>query len=365
MKILRILGTRGVPASHGGFETFAEQLAIFLVRRGWRVVVYCQKFGNEKIYDDVWNGVERVHIPVWQTGTKGTILFDWKSIKHACQFNDICLTLGYNTALFCSLLRLKGIYNVINMDGLEWKRAKWGLWARIWLWLNERAGCWIGNHLIADHPEIKKHLESRISAEKITVIPYGADLVSNASLTHVYRFGLVPKKFITVIARGEPENSILQIVRGFSSKHRNCELVILGSYYESDPYHRQVRAAASKQVHFVGPIFEKEIVQALRFFSILYVHGHQVGGTNPSLVEALGAGNPIIAHDNHFNRWVAGDGAIYFNDAESFSCCLENLLTDPKKLEDLSALSLMRFRNGFVWSDVLQQYEELLLHKLG
>ena len=155
---LRILGTRGVPAAHGGFETFAEQLALYLVRRGWRVIVYCQEDGTGPISEDTWQGIERVTIPVSQSGPKGTILFDWKSIRHAGQHRDLCLTLGYNTAVLCAWLRLKGVRNLFNMDGMEWRRAKWGKPAKTWFWMNEWAACWLGNHLVADHPEIARHL---------------------------------------------------------------------------------------------------------------------------------------------------------------------------------------------------------------
>jgi hypothetical protein len=153
-KSLRILGTRGIPAQHGGFETFAQQLALYLVNHGWKVTAYCQSTGSGDSYEDSWNGIKLMHIPVKQTGAKSTIIFDWKSTLHASHYNDLILTLGYNTAIFCVLYRLKGIINLINMDGIEWKRDKWSFPERIWLLLNEFAGCWLGNHLIADHPEI-------------------------------------------------------------------------------------------------------------------------------------------------------------------------------------------------------------------
>ena len=107
-RTLRILGTRGVPAAHGGFETFAEYLSLYLVRKGWRVIVYCQEFGNGPLLNDSWQGVERVRIPVRKTSPLGTIIFDWKSVRHAAARGDLCLTLGYNTAVFCALLRIKG-----------------------------------------------------------------------------------------------------------------------------------------------------------------------------------------------------------------------------------------------------------------
>ena len=359
-KVLRILGIRGVPAAHGGFETFAEKLALHLVQQGWRVVVYCQDEGTGPIVEDNWEGVERVRIPVAQTGPRGTIVFDWKATAHAARHRDLCLTLGYNTAAFCARLRLKGIPNLINMDGIEWARAKWGPLAKTWFWLNERAGCWLGDHLVADHPQIKAHLQTRVAAGKITTIAYGAEAVTAASAEPVQALGLQPGRFLTVIGRAEPENSILEVVRGFSMKPRGHQLVVLGKYDPDNIYHRAIKSAASPEVRFVGAIYDKAVVHALRFHSAAYVHGHQVGGTNPSLVEALGAGNPVVAHDNQFNRWVAGDAAVYFSDAETLSARMDELLSSPARLETLRSQSLLRFNSAFTWFDILSQYERLL-----
>jgi glycosyltransferase involved in cell wall biosynthesis len=367
-KSLRILGTRGVPAAHGGFETFAEYLSLYLVAKSWRVVVYCQDDGTGPVFEDTWEGVERVHIPVAQEGPKGTIIFDWQATRHAAQHKDLCLTLGYNTAVFCTLLRLKGIPNLINMDGIEWSRMKWGPVAKLWFWLNDWAGCWLGNHLVADHPQIKVHLTSRVRANKITMIPYGADAVMSTQAAQLTTLGLdlnlEPGRFWTVIARAEPENSLLEIVQGFSASPRGMQLVVLGNYDNNNAYHRAVKAAAGPEVRFVGAIYDKTVVQALRVHSAGYVHGHQVGGTNPSLVEALGAGNAVVAHDNRFNRWVVGEGAVYFNSAASFAACMDDLIANPQRLEVLRRHALERFQQAFTWPDVLEQYETLLLRHL-
>jgi glycosyltransferase involved in cell wall biosynthesis len=365
-KVLRILGTRGIPAAHGGFETFAEKLSLHLVAQGWRVIVYCQEDASGPVVEDVWQGVERVRIPVALPGPKGTIVFDWKATLHAARHSDLCLTLGYNTAFFCAVLRGKGVPNLINMDGIEWSRAKWGPLAKAWFWLNERAGCWLGNHLVADHPQIAVHLRTRVRADKITTIPYGADVVTEASAEPVQALGLQPGGFLTVIARPEPENSLLEVVTGYSARPRGRPLVVMGGYDDGNDYHRAVRAAASAEVLFVGAIYNKVVVQALRFHSLAYVHGHQVGGTNPSLVEALGAGNAIVAHDNRFNRWVSEAGAVYFSNTEGFSAHMDEFLTDPgqSKLHDLRRHAQQRFQAVFTWPAILLQYEELLTEYL-
>jgi len=363
-KTLRILGTRGVPAAHGGFETFAEHLALYLVERGWRVVVYCQEDGHGPVFEDTWRGVERVRMPVAAAGPKGTIQFDWMATRHAAKHRDLCLTLGYNTAVFCALLRLKGIPNLINMDGIEWSRAKWGGVAKTWFWMNDWAGCWLGNHLVADHPEIKQHLSTRVAASKVTTIAYGADPLHDIPDDKVRGLGLEPGRYLTLVARPEPENSILEVVQGFSRAPRGVTLTVLGNYQADNAYHRAVKEAASAEVKFVGAIYDKPTVQALRFHSLAYVHGHQVGGTNPSLVEALGAGNAVIAHDNRFNRWVAGPQAGYFAGADGFATVLDEVLKDPARLQAMKQASRSRFEECFTWNHILAQYENLLLQWL-
>jgi glycosyltransferase involved in cell wall biosynthesis len=222
----------------------------------------------------------------------------------------------------------------------------------------------LGNHLIADHPGIKAHLQSRVQGSKITMIPYGANAVTSAPLQPLQALRLLPGLYLTVIARAEPDNSLLEIVRGFSVKPRGLKLLVLGNYEAGNAYHCAVKAAASTEVVFAGAIYDKTIVQALRFHCAAYVHGHRVGGTNPSLVEALGAGNAVIAHDNRFTRWVAGDGAMYFTDADSFSRRLDELLANPVALTNLRLQARTRFNEAFTWPYVLEQYEILLTQYL-
>lgn len=358
---ISILGTRGVPAKHGGFETFAEKLSIYLTEKGWDVTVYCQVEGNSAPTLTTWHGIKQVNIPVNGQGAKATILFDWKATCHALNQNGIFLTLGYNTAIFNLAQRLKGQVNIINMDGIEWRRKKWGAIAKTWFWLNERAGCWIGNHLVADHPKIKEHLATRVSTQKITMIPYGGDEITQADEGLLEKYAVKPHKFSVIIARPEPENSFLEMVRAFSQKRRNHKLVVLGCFEPSKNYfHKEVIASASDEVIFPGAIYDAPVIQALRFHSRFYLHGHRVGGTNPSLVEALGAGCAVIAHDNQFNRWVAGSGAAYFKDEAACSELFDHLLEDDAIVQQMKEASRKRFHECFTWDLILSEYEKLL-----
>lgn len=357
---LRILGTRGIPARHGGFETFAEQLALFLAEKGWSVTVYCQEDGNGRIREDEWRGVRRIHVPTAITGPAGTIVFDWKSTLHAMRESGLVLTLGYNTAAFCVFYRIKGIPNLINMDGIEWRRGKWGRGAKSWFWLNHWAGCRLGDHLIADHPEISRHLATWTAEQNITMIPYGSRRIGAAEPSVVASLGVRPNEYATVIARPEPENSIREMVGAWSRKPRGLKLLVLGEYKADKAYHRSVLDAASDEVVFPGAIYDKTLLGALRFHAAFYLHGHQVGGTNPSLVEAMGAGNAILAHDNPYNRWVAGDGGLYFRDESECSDLIERLAGDPSLVFALRAASRDRHAGLFQLDDILGQYERCL-----
>jgi len=360
-KKLSILGTRGIPAKHGGFETFAEHFSLYLKNKGWNVTVYCQEEGNEIQYEDYWNGIHRIHIPVVQEGAKGTIVFDWESTLDAAKRKIPVLTLGYNTAIFCFLYRLKGLKNIINMDGIEWRRGKWTFLERTWLYINERLGSWLGNHLIADHPEIKKYLARFVSSDKITVIPYSADLLRSADITQLDQFALNPWNYSILIARPEPENTILEIVRAYSSNKRGIPLVILGDYNpDLNDYQKAVLDAAGDEIMFVGAIYHQLQVQALRFFSRFYIHGHTVGGTNPSLVEALGAGSPVLAHENKFNQWVAGEGAFYFSTETECEERISELVENDEVIATMKAASIKQYTQNFTADKIHGAYERLL-----
>lgn len=362
---MRILGTHGIPAGYGGFETAAENVARHLVAHGWRVIVYCQSEGTGDLVEDEWNGIERVTIPVARAGWLGTSEFDRKSIRHAVQYRDLSLTFGYNTAIFNIAQRRRRLKNVINMDGIEWSRARWGLAKQAILYVNERIACWVGDQLIADHPEIEKYLGRKARASKITTITYGADAVTAAPAAPVVALGLEPGRYLTLICRPIPENSILELVAGFSARPRGYRLAVLGQYTpDTDKYHRAVFDAASDEVVFPGAVYAPETVQALRFHAVGYLHGHTVGGTNPSLVEAMAAGNAVIAHDNAYNRWVAQDGALYFADTVGAERHITTVLEDADARARLSAAGRRRHAEEFTWDHVAGQYEALLASQL-
>ncbi|WP_084673890.1 polysaccharide biosynthesis/export family protein [Methylobacterium sp. WSM2598] len=365
---LLILGTRGIPAAHGGFETFAERLALYMAARGWDVTVFCQQDVapssglHGQIAHDIWRGVRRLIISVERTGPAGTIYFDWRSMIEARRLPGIPLVLGYNTACFLPMLRAQRRPVLVNMDGIEWKREKWSNLAKLWFIINERVACQLGSRLIADHPQIKDHLLARADANKITMIPYGADEIVNAPPELLSPYNLQPDKYLLLIARIEPENSILEIVRAFSRRPRRVPLVCIGNIDPSrSPYHQLICAEASPQVHFPGAVYDKPTVSALRRHALAYLHGHTVGGTNPSLVEALGAGSAIIAKRNIFNTWTAGPEQFYFSDEDQCDAQIERAFDDQTALKNARRAAKRRHRATFLWDDVLAKYEDLCL----
>lgn len=358
---LLILGTRGIPGSHGGFETFAQRLALYLVRKGWAVTVYCQDVGKSST-PKRWKGVDLIHIPTKNNGALWSIIFDFKSTIHALKEEGIVLVLGYNTAIFSLLYCLIKRTVITNMDGMEWWREKWNGIQKIWLFLNERCGVYFSDHLVADHPKIAEYyIKGGVEPEKVTTIPYGTEAVETTNEYLLKQYNLKPYSYGLVIARPEPENSILEIITAFSRKKRGFQLVVLGGYKPKDiTYHAKVMAAASDEVKFIGGVYDLDIVQSLRYYARIYVHGHTVGGTNPSLVEALAAGTPVLAHGNHFNSWVAGKKAHYFDNEEQCSDKLDQLLDDNLELRKMRSASLERYYQKFSNNQDLKAYENLL-----
>lgn len=364
-KNISILGIRGIPANHGGFETFAEKLALYLVKNGWHVTVFCQEDSGNKVEETYWKNILLVKIPINIKGSLGTIIFDFKAAVLANKYkNNIALTLGYNTAIFNLLIKLKGIKNIINMDGLEWKRRKYNFIQKLWLYLNEKAAVQIADHLIADNPGIENHLKLISPAnKKITMIPYGSDITKlNLDKEKVILKKLnINEPYILIVARPVEENNIYEVVKAFSNKKRDHRLVIFGRYSSNVLYQKKVLKVASEEVMFLGAIYDSLILAAVRKNAKLYIHGHSVGGTNPALVEAMSCGIPVLAHNNTFNKWVAGEKAEYFNNELDIEEKIEEIINNNNKLINMSNHSKSRFNKFFKWEQILKDYEEVFL----
>ena len=356
-----LLGTRGIPAQHGGFETFVEMLAPDLVRRGWDVTVYCQEEGRHSIWETSYRGVRLIHVPVRGRSTKSTIVFDWISMRDALRRDGLIFSFGYPTGAFALLPRLLGRRHVINMDGIEWRRSQFGLLGKIAYYVNERLAAIFGHRLVADHPSIADHLATRVARAKISTIAYGAEEIKEVDPSLLSSYGITSDRYALIVARPEPDNSILELVRAFSRRERNRLLVVLGDFKATNEYHIAVKSAASAEVIFPGAIYDKTALGILRHHARFYAHGHRVGGTNPSLVEALGAGSATLAHDNRFNRWVAQKSAIYFTTEDDADQQFDDLFKNDELILDLQAQAKVRFNAEFTWPQILDRYHNLLV----
>jgi glycosyltransferase involved in cell wall biosynthesis len=356
-----IVGVRGIPNRYSGFERFVEVLAPYLVRRGHDVTVLCE--GSARAINcaqqDLWQGVRRRFIRV---GTRrnplSTVLYDLRSFLYVRR-GAVVLAFGYGTALFQLCLLARGVPHAVNMDGIEWRRAKWGRFARAWLRANEFIATRLATELVADHPEIQREILDRLSRPS-HMIPYGVSCQVSGSVgksTESSVGRIADRQFHLVLARPEPENQIHILLMAYRASSRACSLIVVGDF-SSTSYGRAL-IRDFPEANFVGPIYDHDALNDLRVRSSLYLHGHSVGGTNPSLIEAMAAGAVVVAHDNPYNRWVLGDGGLYFSGVDDLVTLLDEHYgpdVRAKYRERARAICLQRF----TWEEVLGKYEAIV-----
>lgn len=357
---IAILGTRGVPARYGGFETFAEEIGTRLAAQGIEVTIFCEAdpAGQQP---SSYRGMRLRYVPSPRLGPLTTIWFDVKCLWRARRDFDVVYMLGYGAALFCFLPRLWQSEVWINMDGVEWVRSKWSWPARLWLRTMEAVAMWTPNRIIADAEAIRAHLRrhhGRLPA--CSVIPYGAPLVHTAQASCLEEWGVTPGGYYLVVCRLEPENHVLEILQGYAASDSDYPLLVLGNQQSGTEYVRQLLAVRDPRLRLIGTVFDQEKLQALRFFSRAYFHGHSVGGTNPSLIEAMGCGNVVIAHDNPFNREVAGEAACFFTRAHDIPGVLRDLNADAVARQRLGRAAQERVARTYTWDAITKAYLELM-----
>ena len=357
-----ILGARGIPASYGGFETFAEQLATRLVARGHAVTVYAET--SEPAPDSDYQGV-RVRYrrrPRW--GAASVLAYDCACLWDARKGYDLVYMLGYGAAWACWWPRVFGVPVWINVDGLEWARSKWGRGARLYLrameWMATRAA----TRLIADADAIAQRFRKTYPrGAPSSFIAYGAELVQDGDVDASVpaAWGLQPHQYMLVVARPEPENHVLEIIQGYALHGGPWPLVVVGDVSGGSAYQQRLKQLASDRVRFLGGIYDARQLASLRVHAACYLHGHSVGGTNPSLLEALACGNWVIAHDNPFNREVARDAADYFQTPEQLALCMDRVVrvTSHDRLAR-SVRGRAIVDSFYSWEAVAEAYEELI-----
>lgn len=320
MKKIGIIGTRGIPNQYGGFEQFAQFFSEYLAQKGYEVIVYCSS--NHTYQEKTWKGVSLVHIkdPEKLLGTAGQFIYDLRSILHARkQGFDVIFQLGYTSSSIWGFLFPKKAKLITNMDGLEWKRSKYSPLVQHFLRKAEKWAVKQSDELIADSIGIQSYLKEKYAVSS-TFIPYGSELISKKDSSVIQTFNLSEGNYHLVIARFEPENNIETIINGFQD-HTEKKLVIIGNY--STKYGKYLYDNYHEKVLFLGAIYDFDVLNQLRLHCDLYFHGHSVGGTNPSLLEAMACSCFIVAHNNPFNKGVLGDDALYFDSAAAISTLLK------------------------------------------
>lgn len=360
-KSIAILGTRGIPAQYGGFETFAEELSLRLINHNIAVTVYCDS--AEEYGLSSYKGVSLVYLSSPDLGPFTTIWFDLHCLWHARKGHNVVYMLGYGAAWACFIPRLWGAKVWLNVDGVEWARAKWGRMAKAYFKMMEFCSMWTPNRIIADATGIKNHLSSRHKRmPPCSVIPYGAPLVESVpDDTILKEWSLMPGQYYLVVARIEPENHVLEIIEGYEYANTLIPLIIVGNHDIETAYAQALKRHMSSMIRFIGGVYDKAKLQALRSFSLAYFHGHSVGGTNPSLLEALGCGNLVIAHSNIYNREVIGEIGYYFDkpvDIPSIITSIESLSAEARS--SIGNQARDRIREKYDWDIITNSYLHIL-----
>ena len=356
-----IIGTRGIPNFYGGFEQFAQYLSEGLVKAGYEVFVYNSHL--HPFQEKTWNDVNLVHCydPEEKIGTAGQFIYDLNCILDSRKRDfDIILQLGYTSSSVWNWLFPKNVPIVTNMDGLEWKRSKYSKPIQSFLKFAEKLAVHFSDQLIADSKGIQSYLKEKYNRDSV-YIPYGANVFNAPDKTVLKEYNLNPYEYDMLVARLEPENSVEVILDGFTDTNVNRDFLVIGNTKTAlgkklvDKYH-------DNRIKFVGYVNEIEKLDSLRYFSNLYFHGHTVGGTNPSLLEAMASNAFICAQDNIFNKAILGEDAVYFSSADEVCAIVESTL---KKENGKSLLSNKeKVSKIYAWETIISQYEVFLKDNL-
>ncbi|WP_447642215.1 MULTISPECIES: DUF1972 domain-containing protein [Chitinophagaceae] len=354
MKIA-IIGTRGIPNNYGGFEQFAEYLSVGLVKRGHEVTVYNSH--NHVFQGDNWNGVQIIHKwdPEKKIGTAGQFLYDlgciWNTRKHKF---DIILQLGYTSSTVWGwLLPRKKSVVATNMDGIEWRRSKFSPRVQKFLKWAESLAIKYSDHLISDSKGVQRYLMTQYEAPSI-YIPYGAEVFKNADEKVLDKYDLKPYQYNMLIARLEPENSIDKILDGVVLSKDKLPFLVIGNYDKAYGDFLLNRFKDYPQIRFLSSIYDINILDNLRYYSRMYFHGHTVGGTNPSLLEAMASSCTICAHKNVFNETILGPDAYYFLDSKEVAGFLDKKELSPSFVPN----NIRKIETLYTWDNIINQYED-------
>ena len=352
-----ILGTRGIPNNYGGFEQFAEYLSQHLVAEDIETYVY--NSSTHPYQETTWKGVHIIHCfdPEDKIGTAGQFIYDLNCIRDARKRDfDIILQLGYTSSSVWSSFLPKRSVIVTNMDGLEWKRSKYSKKVQAFLKWAERRAVKTSDHLVSDSLGIQQYLQETYHKES-TYIAYGANPVEDLSPALIEEYQLQSQGYHLVVARLEPENNVEEVIAGYLGSKQVKPLCIVGKHQTPYGNYLKTKYSGKDGVRFLGGVYDKKKLDALRQHSEVYFHGHSVGGTNPSLLEAMAAGCFIVAHNNHFNKAILQQSAHYFESAEEVTALFStDFLSNRDEFIDSNK---KRVASEFSWERINSLYSTL------
>jgi glycosyltransferase involved in cell wall biosynthesis len=357
MKIA-ILGTRGIPNSYGGFEQFAEYLSMGLINKGHEVTVYNSH--NHSYQEHSWNGVNIVHCydPEYLLGTAGQFIYDLNCILDCRKRDfDIILELGYTSSSvwFKRFLNKKKFVVTTNMDGHEWKRSKYSTTVKKFLRYAEKLAVNNSSHLIADSVTIKSYLKNKYN-KHATFIPYGANVFKNPDRSILEDYGLKPYAYDALIARLELDNSVEVILNGVAMSLSQRTFIVIGNCETKYGLYLKNKFAKYPNIRFLSGIYDINILNNLRYYSNLYFHGHTVGGTNPSLLEAMASSALICAHDNIHNASVLAGNAYYFRNSDQVKQLLDTVDINDAANKNKVQVNMRKIESTYTWDAIIDQY---------
>lgn len=360
-----LLGTRGIPANYGGFETFAEEISTRLVARGHKVTVYCRHpFFRRKALQTPYRGVDLVSAPTIMQKYLETPLHALTSFLDLWRRKfDVVLLCNAANSPFAWIVRLRGLPLCINVDGIERRRTKWNSLGKLWYRLGERSSVWFASQIVADAEVIAQYYREKFARDSV-VIAYGAEPTFLPAGPVLARFNLQSRKYLLYVSRLEPENNALGTIEAYVRSGVSLPLVVVGDAPYADEYKARLRQAANANVIFTGFQFG-DAYKELRSHCYAYVQATEVGGTHPALVEAMAYGNCILANQTPEHEEVLGGAGLYypFNDFEDLAQLIAKVVTDPQLVSRCSELARSRASERYSWDRITDQYERLLLHE--
>jgi glycosyltransferase involved in cell wall biosynthesis len=353
-----ILGTRGIPNHYGGFEQFAEYFSVYMVQKGHEV--YCYNSHNHPHQEKTFQGVHILHQhdPEYKYGTFGQFIYDYNCILDARQRNfDVILQLGYTSNSIWFFLLPKKSVIVTNMDGIEWKRSKYNRAVQQFLRFAERLAAVTSDHLVADSLGIQSFLKKRYGKDS-TYIAYGAHPFNQPDVSVVQKYQVQPNQYHMLMARFEPENNLEMVLDGVVLSGQNTPILVIGKHETKYGTYLKNKYKNHTHIRFLGAIYQINDLNNLRYFCHFYFHGHSVGGTNPSLLEAMASQAFILAHCNDFNKGILKENAFFFKNAQE----VKNLLLTVQKNSNLQFVTnnFQTIEREFNWNHINEQYLQLL-----